>query len=859
MSGLRFVLVMAWREGRAAWRRLSLLVAAVAVGVAALVAINSFTDNLRDSVRGQARLLLGGDLFAWSAGPFSARAEEALGRLAASVPGASVARVSRFAAMAYVPHGSGSRLVGVVGIDGDYPFYGRLTTDPPGAWERLASGGGALVDPALLAVLDARVGDTLSLGEARLAIRGTVADFPGDVAVRSALGPRVYLGAGAVAATRLLGFGSRARHEIYLRLPDGADAMRLVERHRPALAAERVGLRSASEAQELTGDALGRLGRYLGLVALVALLLGGIGVASAIHVFVKRRVETVAILRCLGASGRQVLAVYLAQALAIALVGSAAGAAVGTGLQLLLPRVVGEFLPVAVPLAPSWRAAGVGLGLGLWAAALFSLLPLLPIRRVSPLVVLRRPYQDDGQGERDPARILAALALAGSVVGLAAAETGSLRTGLAFAGGIGVAAGTLWLAAFALTRGVRRLLPSSWPYVWRQGVANLFRPGNQTLAVVLALGFGAFLLETILLVQHNLLRELRPGGGSGRPNVVFFDIQPDQREGVEAELRAASVTPAPAVPIVPMRIASVKGVPAQSLLSASATLEPKPGSPNPGTLRREYRSTYRDHVTPSETVVAGAIWSEGSWRLRTAGEATIPISLEADVARELGVGVGDGIVWDVQGLSVATRVESLREVRWARFEPNFFVVFPEGPLDDAPRSYLTLARLEGTAARARLARRIAERFPNVTALDLSQVQQVVEGLLSRASLAIRFMALFSLAAGAVVLAGAVATSRFQRVRESVLLRALGATRGQILRILLAEYLSLGALASATATLLAAAAAWALLRFVFEAPFYLPVAPLAALAAGVLVLAVGVGLGGSTEVLRKPPLEVLRAE
>ena len=217
------------------------------------------------------------------------------------------------------------------------------------------------------------------------------------------------------------------------------------------------------------------------------------------------------------------------------------------------------------------------------------------------------------------------------------------------------------------------------------------------------------------------------------------------------------------------------------------------------------------------------------------------------------------MVWDVQGVRIDSRVACLREVEWARFEPNFFVVFPEGPLDSAPHSYVLLSRVEDAEARARLQRAVVEAHPNVSTLDLAQVQRSIESVLDKVLLAVRFMALFSLAAGAVVLAGAVAASRYQRVREGALLRTLGARRPQLVRILLAEYAVLGTLSVLAAVLLSGLAGWALVRFVFDGRFALPLFELALLLVSVLVLTVAVGLAGSTEVWRRPPLEVLRAE
>jgi putative ABC transport system permease protein len=385
--------------------------------------------------------------------------------------------------------------------------------------------------------------------------------------------------------------------------------------------------------------------------------------------------------------------------------------------------------------------------------------------------------------------------------------------------------------------------------VWRQGLANLQRPSNQTTTVVLAIGFGGFLLGTLLLVQANLLRTLRITGGPARPNLVMFDIQPDQRPAIDEMLSSAGFKASAPVPIVPMRIQSVKGRPAAAML-ADTLRGDGDESPNGWSFRHEYRSTYRDTLVSSERIVAG------KWFSRAApGE----ISVEDGVARELGVGVNDSIVWDVQGVLLPTRITSLRDVEWARFEPNFFVVFAPGVLEKAPQSLVTLTRIESAADRGAFQRRLAERFPNVTTLDLSSLQQTLEGLIARVVLAIRFMALFTMGTGALVLVGSLATSRFQRIREGALLRTLGATSGQVFRIVFAEYLSLGLMASAAALLLALAAAWAIARFLFDGDFAPALSPLAGLALVVTGLTVAIGLINSREVLRRPPLEVLRAE
>jgi putative ABC transport system permease protein len=444
-------------------------------------------------------------------------------------------------------------------------------------------------------------------------------------------------------------------------------------------------------------------------------------------------------------------------------------------------------------------------------------------------------------------------------VGIACLQAPTWRAGFGFAAGVGTALAALWAAAWLLTRIVRGAVPARWPYVWRQGLANLHRPANQTVVVVLAMGFGAFLLDTLYLVQDNLLGQLRVDTSAARPNVVLIDIQEDQRAGVVDRIRNAGLALRAPVPIVPMRIQSIKGVEAARILAAPDTAVGPSGRSPRWAVRREYRSSIRDAEAPTETTVAGRRWTPGEWRAPADKTAAVPVSMEVGVAKELGVEVGDEIVWDVQGLPVKSRVAHLREVDWARFEPNFFVVFPEGPLDEAPKSYVTLSRIEDPALRARFQREVVEAYPNVSVVDLTEIQKALEEVVGRVALAIRFMAVFTLVAGAVVLVGAVAAGREQRLREGALLKALGATRRQVLRILVAEYATLGLLAAATALILSGAAGWALTRFLFEAPFRVPAVPLVGLSAALVALTTGIGLWTSREVFARPVMETLRAE
>jgi len=863
VSGVGFVLRMALRESRAEGRRLALLVGAVAIGVAALVAINSFTRNLQDSVSRQARALLGADLALSSRRALSPRITALVDTLSCGDrPGSGVecgaaAYVTEFPAMGFVPRTAGTRLVNVSAVEGPYPFYGEILTRPRSAWAGLQRGRRAIVEPALLSALKARVGDTLSLGEGRFVISGTAENLPGEVGVRSAFGPRVFIPARYLEETQLLGFGARAERQAFIKLASASDADAIAQRYRPELRNERVRIRTVADDEEDLNDALSRLGRYLGLVALIALLLGGIGVGSAVVVFIRRKLDTIAVLRCLGATAGQVFAVYLLQAAGLGLVGSLLGATLGVAVQQTLPGLLEGMLPMDVDAALAPPAILLGIGMGLWTALIFAVLPLLGVRLVTPLAALRRAYEP-APGRADPWRWPAVAALAASMVLLAAVEVGGVRTAGIFSAGIAVVLGVLWLAAWLLVRAIRRWFPAGWPYVWRQGLANLFRPANQTVAVVLALGFGAFLLGTLFLVQHNLLRGLATTGGPDRPNLLLLDVQSDQAPGVAAWLRERRLPENGPVPIVPMRIASIKSRRVSELLGDS--VPPGGGEPrNAWAYRREYRSTYRDTLVASEQLVGGRWWN-GRNADCAPDRPPACISVEQDLARELGVGLGDEIVWDVQGVEVPARVASLRTVEWARFEPNFFVVFAPGVLEKAPQTLITLTRVDDPARRGQFQRELAERWSNVTTLDLSLVQREIERIVGRVMLAIRFMALFSLATGALVMVGAIATSRLQRVREAVLLRTLGATRRQVLRIAFAEYLALGLLASFTAVALATAAGWGIARFFFDdARYWVPLPELALLVAAIAGLTVVVGLWSTRGVLDQPPLEVLRQE
>jgi putative ABC transport system permease protein len=844
---------LAWRESRTARRRLLLYMSSISLGVAALVAIDSFAGNVTSSVREQSRALLGGDISFGSRVPFPAPVDSLLDSLGRT--GTPVARVTTFASMGVAPRTGGTRLVQVRAVSAAYPFYGEVTTEPAGRWRTLQAGANALVDPSLLIALDARVGDTLTLGYGRFVIAGTLKNVPGDPGVAAVIGPRVFIPARYLPETQLLVFGSRAEYEALVRLPARTVPADWVAPLRTRLERARVRIRTVAENEVNLTQSIEELSDFLGIVGLVALLLGGIGVASGVNAFVARKIDAVAVLRCLGATSGQVLAIYSAQAAVMGLAGAAVGAGLGVAIQFLLPRVIGDFLPVDVEVTLVPGAILTGLAVGVWVALAFALRPLLALRTVSPLQALRRDTDVTGRPSmwRDWASVLVNLGLVASVVVIAVDRARSLRDGLWLSAGIAAVLLVLAASASLLSQLARRLLRAGWPYTVRQGVANLYRPANQTRAVVLSLGFGAFLVSTLYLVQTNLLRQFSVNAQASNGNLIFFDVQEDQGPGVDSLVRSAGFPVLQRTPIVNMRISSINQ---WGMTALTDTTDPDGVKRSTWALRREYRSTYRDTLVSSEKVTAGR-WFPAARARRGAADTLPRVSFEQDVAHELGLQIGDVVTWDVQGVKIPTRVTSFREVNWARFEPNFFAVFAPGALEQAPKQFVILAQVPGGTPLARLQRGVVERYPNVSSIDLSLILRTVQGIVDKVTVAVRFMAVFSLAMGLPVLFTAVSATRRERVREGVLLKTLGATRAQIGRIMLAEYALLGALGSLTGMVLSFGGAWALVRFVFDGQFAPAWAPAAAIAGIMIAITLAIGVLTGRDVFAETPMAALR--
>jgi putative ABC transport system permease protein len=877
---MTFILKMAWRDSRASRKRLLLFSLSVVLGIAALVAIGSFTVNLKQAIDDQAKGLLGADLVVTSRATFT---EPVLAYL--SGLGGEQSRTREFSSMmVFQSAKDATRLVQVRAVEKNFPFYGDFETDPVDAYAKLRAGGQVVIlEETLLTQFGVKVGDPVKLGQAVFTIVGAIKKVPGETSAIATFAPRAYVPLDTLAATGLANRESITQHRMLVKLPPLRDAEVIEREMKAQFPAERLNYSTVAERKRSLGAALTNIEGFLNLVGFVALFLGAIGVASAIHVYVRQKITTVAVLRCLGASAWQSFSVYLVQGLALGVFGSVLGAALGLSLQLLLPVLLKDMLPFDVNFFVSWAAVGRGMGAGLVICFLFTLLPLLAVRRVSPLVALRSAFIERTGSASDPWRIILGALILVAVTGFAYWQTRNWRIGLGFTGmlviGFGVLGGLAQLVAWA----ARKFTPRSLPYVVRQGIANLHRPNNRTVLLLLSLGLGTFLILTLYLTRTTLLNQIDLAGEGARPNLLFFDIQDDQ---IEPFTKLAAENHAPVVqsaPIVTMKIASLKGRPIEEIMREQRETPRKNGKATPsvdneeapraerrnapggnrggggprvsgGMLGREYRSTYRGKLSGTERVVAGEF--EGHV---PPGVALVPISVEEGFLKSLQLVLGDEIEWDVQGVPVKTKVTSVRAVEWRRLESNFFVVFPEGAIEAAPKTFVAALRTASIADSARAQRVLVGAFPNITAIDLALILQALDSIFSKVAFVIQFMALFTVLTGVIVLVGAVLNGRYQRIRETVLLRTLGATRRQLVQIQLVEYAILGVLAAIVGGGLSIMGNALLAHFVFKIEPSSP--PLLIMGAVVIAATVTVvtGLLTSRGVTDHPPLEILRQE
>jgi len=841
-----FPLRMAWRQTRGAGRQFLAFFACVALGVAALVSVGTFAASLDRGLAREAKALTGGDLELRSARPLDEPAQGALERLRAE--GAWTTAVRQLVAMARNPEGGASLLVELKAVEAAYPLYGRLEIAPRRPLgELLAGDRAALVERSLLERLGLAVGDPLVLGTARFVIAGVIEREPDRAARVVALGPRVMITGRALDATGLIGFGSHVHYRTLVRLPDDASPRAAHEALQRVIAEPSVRVTRFDDAQPGLRRFFSQLATYLGLVGLASLFVGGIGVASSIATFVRRQLVPIAVLKCLGAESRPLLAAYLLQVLALGVLGSLAGAALGVLIQPALVQALAPFAPFTLDAVWDGWTVGRGVLMGTLTALLCGLWPLLAVRAVPPSLILRRDVE--AAAWRAPRPWGAALPVVLGLGALALWQAGALTLGAIF---VGAALAALVVLA-ALSRGLVllvRALPPRGGLAWKQGLAGLRRPGGHPARVVVALGTGVMLLVAIALLERSLGRQIAFEEKREAPSFFFVDVQSDQRDPFSRLVAEWSGGVAPALtPVVRGRLAALDGAPVtRALIEAKKAATPD----KVWYFTREYVLTFAAEPPPGTAITRGRWWTSAEALGRPR------VSLEEEAATHLGVSVGDTLTFDVQGVPVEVEVTSLRKVDWQSLTTNFFAILSPGALDGAPVTYVATARVPASAE-TRLQDEVVAAFPNVTAIPVRAVLERVATVLAQIGFAVRLVALFSIAAGVTVMVSALTATRYQRLYETVILKSLGATRGTVMRAFAAEYACLGAAAGVGGTLLATLLAWAVLKFVLHVPWTLEPATLATGVLAATAGAVAVGLLATFRLLGRAPLSVLRQE
>ncbi|MDO1450395.1 FtsX-like permease family protein [Rhodocytophaga aerolata] len=832
---------MAWRDSRKSRQRLLLFMSSIMLGIAALVAINSFAINLEKSIDDQAKELLGADLALSTNKPVSPEAQQLIDSI-----GQERSEERGFASMVFFPKNSGTRLIQVKALQGNFPYFGEVETIPADAFSTFKQGGKkALVDDVLMTQFNIEPGDSVKIGETTFYIIGRILKMPGQSAVSTTVAPTVYIPLNYLDGTGLVQRGSRINYKFYYQLP-GTDVEKLAETLEPRLDKEGINSDTVEERKEEIGRTFANMTRFLNLVGFIALLLGCVGVASAIHLYVKEKLASVAVLRCLGAGGWQTFYIFLIQTFLMGFTGALMGALLGSAIQFVLPEILGEFLPVDVAVTIAWAAIGQGVGIGLTMAVLFALLPLLSIRRISPLRTLRASFEEDTSA-KDPARWLIYGLIILFVGGFAYLQIRDWRQALGFTVGICVAFLLLTGMGILIMYLVRRFFPVSWSYVWRQSLANLYRPQNQTLILIIAIGLGTFLISTLYVSQNLLLDQVTLSGSGNQPNMVLFDIQTNQKEAVVKLAKDSGIPILQEAPIVTMRLSQINGRTVEAIQKDTSAKIPD------WALTREYRVTYRDKLITSEKL------QQGQLRKLNSPSDSIFVSVEDRYLERMKLKIGDELVFNVQGSPIKTYVGSTREIDWNRVQTNFLIVFPNGVLEEAPQFHVLVTKVKSSDQSAKFQRELVQAYPNVSAIDLGLILRTIDEILNKVSFVIQFMALFSIITGLIVLSSSVIISKYQRIQESVLLRTLGANSKQIIQISIIEYLFLGALATLSGILLSLISSWLLALFVFEVPFQPVLTPLMVVLVVVTGLTVLIGMLNSRGVLNRPPLEILRTE
>ncbi len=837
---LRLFLRLLGRELRGAGARSLPFVGSLAVGVAAVVLVAGLGDSVARAIRMEARPLLGADVAARSFAPLPAE----LDAVVAEFPGVARVDTVDLLTMVAVPPGPDrvpgrSLIVELKAVGPGWPWYGAPELEPPRPLAALLDPEGVVVEPSLLERLGLAPGASLRVGSADFVVRGLVTREPGRMPTGLVAGPRVLISHEGLVRAGIGASGARITHRALYREPDEAGAAALAARLK-TVAGTRATVETWSDAQPGAQRGIAQTTAWLGLVALLSLLVGGVGVAQATQAWMARRLDAIAIQRTLGLTASEVGRVVLAQTALFALAGSVVGAGLGTGALALTPLLLDGLLPAdaVVPWQPAAVGRGIALGVGM--ALLFAGRPLVRAARVPPLRVLRRDVEP--LAEPLGGRLLWGLGVGAGVFLLAWLQAQDVVVAGAFVAGLAAVAGVGAAGAGAIARGLGAVAHRTSRWWLRHGLASVGRPGSGLVPAVVSLGLGVVVVLTTVLVEGRLYAQISQEFPASAPSAFLLDVQPDQRAEVESLLGAAGATQTRGAPMVVGRLVAVDGVGVDTLAAARPEGER-------WQLTREQRLSYMATLPEDNVIVEGAPFSPG-----VPGE----LSIERQYAEGLGVKLGSTVRFDVQGVPVDLHVTSVRTVSWESFNMNFFLVVEPGVLDSAPQTILVTTQIAAEREPG-VQDALALRFPNVTLVSVRSALAQARGLLEKLGWGIRAVGAFTALAGVAILAAGVASDAVRRGRQVALLKTLGTTRAGVVAVFAVEYGIVGLLAGVLGSVGAVGLSYVLVTRLMHLGWQtdgLAVAAAVGLTAGLCAL---VGVIANQRALRVRPAEVLRGE
>ena len=847
---------IASRELRSSRGKFFFVILSVAIGVAALTGVRGFSSAFRQTLLVRARSILAGDL---SARMFQQPDASQVTKLdALKSGGVRMTPITEMAGMATAANSLDPLLVALKAIDTSaYPFYGTVDMQPSMPLQQAVGGDSVAVGEDLLIRLKLHIGDRIQLGDATLRISSVVLSEPDRLSGSFAAGPRILMTQDQLESTHLLAPGSRAGQRYLFKLPvkNDRDVARLKSQLETILPEAQI--TDYRETNPAITMALDRATGILSLVSLVALVLGAVGVAMAMRTHLLQRMDSIAIMKSLGARTSHILRIYLLQTLLLGLLGGIVGVALGVGVQLVLPLLLAKLLGVTPELHIAASAIFAGLATGLLTTLLFTMPPLLDIRNVRPILILRRAVDDAGDGSavsgflakvrRSGAQIVAGILILAGITLIATTLSDSREVGRVFTGGLAAVLLVLLITStlvLALLRVFLRGTRASLTPVVRHGLANLYRPGNPSSALLAAVGLGVMQIASVFFLSHALIKELKLSTQPTLPNVFLIDIAPNEIDGVRALLKTqSSVRGTPEMlPVIASRILSVNGTPAADLKLQNF----------PKRMLQSISITWTENFPPGTKVVRGTFWQPGEQRAQ--------LAIGQRMAQRLGVDVGSHVVFAAPGdpdhpvdATVAAIIKSDGQHAYSRAE----FLLPRAPLASLPTVWYGGVHADPDHV-GELQRALYAKYPTVTVINVAQAMETLRGILLQVSLVVQFLAGFSIFAGLVILASAIAGTRYRRIREVVVLKTLGATRSRIATIFSIEFATLGLIAGFVGLIFANLTTRVVLnRLDLDYHFLALINVLALL--GVAVLTVATGWLASFRVLGQKPLEVLREE